>query len=265
MNKKLADILSVIDLYLQDLAKASGEEIFSHRKSLKLLLYPNNGYLIDDIKNIIPVTELGKVETNVRLLVHNSTFSEDSRIEDRKILINLKALIEDANDVSQKDVYTIFYSWQSDLENRLTRGFIKNALEKSIKIISEKQDITILIDEDTRGEPGSPDIANIILAKIVRADLFIADLTPIAEIGDIVIPNPNVLFELGYAFSQLGNDRVIMVFNENFGDAKMLPFDLGLKRQTLFCCASENDVPAKRNELAGILASKIYSSIGAIK
>jgi len=62
---------------------------------------------------------------------------------------------------------TIFYSWQSDISNRINRNFIRGALEKSIKKVAESLNLDEAprIEQDTSGVPGSPEIANTILEK----------------------------------------------------------------------------------------------------
>ena len=55
---------------------------------------------------------------------------------------------------------TIFYSWMSDHPNSTNRGFIKSALEKAAKALSDAGTVEEAprIDHDTQGVPGAPDI-----------------------------------------------------------------------------------------------------------
>lgn len=63
-------------------------------------------------------------------------------------------------------------------------------------------DEAIRLEHDTAGIPGTPDIASTIFAKIRDAGVFVADLTLLPHTGSGKrSPNPNVLIELGYAFS----------------------------------------------------------------
>jgi hypothetical protein len=126
----------------------------------------------------------------------------------------------------------IFFSWQSDLPNATNRGFIQTALENAASIIASDQTVTIepVIDRDTLGVPGSPDIAHTILSKITASDAFVADVSIVARDTKRAVPNPNVLIELGYALKALGHERVIMVFNRAFGKIEELPFDLRARR-----------------------------------
>lgn len=130
---------------------------------------------------------------------------------------------------------TVFWSWQSDRDERVARHLVREALVIALERLSGNVDIEDRweIDHDTRGLPGSPDIVAAILEKIDAADVFVADVTPIAisEKGKH-IANPNVLIELGYAKKSLGKDRWLTVWNTAFTNCRVedLPFDLRGKR-----------------------------------
>jgi len=70
----------------------------------------------------------------------------------------------------------VFYSWQSDLPNGTNRTLIENALKEVAKEISndEETDIEPVVDRDTQGVVGAPNIATAIFAKIDLADIFVA-------------------------------------------------------------------------------------------
>jgi len=127
----------------------------------------------------------------------------------------------------------IFYSWQSDLPNSTNRGFIQRALEQAAKEIRCDDSIAVepVIDRDTAGVPGSPDIAATILQKIDQCDIFACDVSIINQGATTrLTPNPNVLIELGYALKRLGWSRILMIQNTEFGNIEDLPFDLRMKR-----------------------------------
>ena len=144
----------------------------------------------------------------------------------------------------------IFYSWQSDLPQITNQKAIRNALRFASSLIEETSDIRIVVDEATRGESGSPNIPVTILQKISICDIFVCDLTtinPEASEFNKKTPNPNVLFELGYAVSTLGWGRVIMLFNKHFGVfPDDLPFDVDRHRASSFML-SEDDPKNKSN------------------
>jgi len=131
----------------------------------------------------------------------------------------------------------VFYAWQSDRPAKANRNFIRAALDDAAKEIGKDLDLAdavraVQIDQDTQGVPGSPPIAETILAKIRAADLFVADLTFVndpAEQGRRM-PNPNVMLEYGYALHALGDGRLISVLNEHYGPASKLPFDIVHRR-----------------------------------
>ncbi len=133
--------------------------------------------------------------------------------------------------------FKIFYAWQSDRPANLCRSLIRNALDDAKEQIQGELAIEdapeIEIDQDTQGKPGSPPVAETILQKIRESDAFVADLTFTGKRADeqeSPVPNPNVLIEYGYALHAMGHERVVTVFNEEFGDCKDLPFDVSHRR-----------------------------------
>lgn len=58
---------------------------------------------------------------------------------------------------------TIFYSWQSDLPGSDTRNIIQDSIKAAVCLLRDTVDIEA--DRDTKGEFGSPDIAQTIFSK----------------------------------------------------------------------------------------------------
>lgn len=128
---------------------------------------------------------------------------------------------------------TIFYSWQTDQPTKENKFFIKSALEKAISELNSEFKIEdsarpdIELDHDTKNVPGTPPIVESILSKIAKCDIFVADLTYVAQVpGKHGVSNPNVLMERGYALSKIGHERMLAVMNEAHGLVDKLPFDL---------------------------------------
>jgi len=97
---------------------------------------------------------------------------------------------------------TVFYSWQSDTRAACNRTLIQDALEGALSDIRgmPTTHLEAVVDRDTLGTPGSPDIATTILEKIDRSSAVIADVTLIDGGSEgRRFPNPNVLLEVGYA------------------------------------------------------------------
>ena len=155
----------------------------------------------------------------------------------------------------------IFYSWQSDLPNNTNRGFIQTALDKAVKNIRNDESIKVepRTDKDTQGVGGSPAIPETILEKIDGADIFVCDVSIINNGSKFrLAPNPNVLFELGYALKTLTWDRVIMVCNQAFGNISKLPFDLPTRRIIpYFVSEKDEDKSIERRKLEIVLENHI--------
>jgi hypothetical protein len=159
------------------------------------------------------------------------------------------------------DKCIVFYSWESDLPNSTNRGFIQKALEDAARSIRSDDSIKIdpVIDRDTSGVPGSPDIANTIFSKIDGSDIFACDVSIINQ-GEQSrpTPNPNVLIELGYAVKALKSERIIMIMNTAFGGPELLPFDLSKKRVSTYRISEDDvDKSTERKKLTQLLVDAI--------
>ena len=136
---------------------------------------------------------------------------------------------------------TIFYSWQSDLSGSETRNIIQDAIKDAVKLLRDT--VGIEADRDTKGEYGSPDIAQTIFSKIDDCDIFIADVSAVCQYETTdkdgnkkvkYMPNPNVMLELGYATHVVGWENVICVLNADYGAPEDMPFDIASRRLTPF-------------------------------
>lgn len=69
---------------------------------------------------------------------------------------------------------TIFFSWQSDLDNKGHRNFIERCIKQALKNLSKVDDAQIYMDydRDTLGLDGSPDITSAIFDKIEKSVLY---------------------------------------------------------------------------------------------
>lgn len=136
----------------------------------------------------------------------------------RKVTVSMEA-----KSVKTNQNKTIFYSWQNTVKPN--KNYIHEALEKAIK-----EQPNFSIDYATRNVKGSPDINETILKKIEDCDIFLADVSIINSSSTYKkTPNPNVMYELGYAASVKGYENIILVANNNTTDPKELPFDIVTK------------------------------------
>lgn len=154
---------------------------------------------------------------------------------------------------------TVFFSWQSDLDEfKTNRGIIKDALKKSLAKV--RADSSIIsrpeFDEATRATKGAAHIALSIFRKIRQAQAFVCDVTLVTK-QQPFMPNGNVLVELGYAARALGWSRVIPVFNQAYGkpgelaDPKAeLPFDIGFRSMILYSLSPTDAQDAAKRKVA---------------
>lgn len=133
---------------------------------------------------------------------------------------------------------TVFYVWQSDI------GTARNRVTKAIDSIAEDLSdsrTTVVIDQDTRSATGALTIDHVILDRIAAADVVVADVTPVGQTstappGDVdsseeaeeakLLPNANVMFEVGFAFASVGPERVVLVRDIASGLDGLMPFDV---------------------------------------
>jgi len=164
-----------------------------------------------------------------------------------------------------------FWSWQSDTPGKTGRHFVKKALEDAIDALQteievDEPDRELHLDHDRKGVSGSPDLANTILEKIRATSIFIADVTPVGETqnGKLII-NPNVAIELGYALAHVGDNSILMVLNNYYGDRESLPFDLKQKAGPIMYSlkpdATTTELRQTQSSLSGIFKTAIRECI----
>lgn len=266
MKYKIDKLLELFNLLIKDLKSEPRSERFKNfckNKDLIGKVYDNQ--LKDILIKELELSVFNELDDFLKDLERKSTFTDSTTKNDYEDTINklenYRNIISEIKLV-KKEYKTIFYSWQSDLEPKFYRTFIQNSVESVIKKINNNFNLDIHLDESTRYTPGSPDITNTILSKIEKSNIFICDISSIVKIGDKEIPNPNVLFELGYAMHCLGDSNIIMIFNEFSGNIKDLPFDLKQKRLFTYKLDSSSCKPNIKNELENKLEYAIKLILG---
>ena len=135
----------------------------------------------------------------------------------------------------------IFYSWQSQTDEKLNRYFISETIEAAVQIIKQKdeyQDVEFEIVEGTRSLPGSPVVGSKIVEELIPdCDIFIADLSVVNRLGctaKFIVTkllneqyrpqqNNNVIHEYGAARTKLGEERIIGILNSVYGSPNENP------------------------------------------
>jgi nucleoside 2-deoxyribosyltransferase len=142
----------------------------------------------------------------------------------------------------------IFYSWQSDIASH--KRYLMECLQEAIKNLPNFE-----VETATRDSRGAVDISQTILKKIDESDIFLADISIINPSDEgRKTPNPNVLYELGYAVGKKGEVPIILVANSDTTDLEKLPFDIRNRR----IIARKFDTSSKQefaDELSEIIAS----------
>ncbi len=160
---------------------------------------------------------------------------------------------------------TVFYSWQSDTKAAANRTLIQDALEAAVKELRTAGTIAVepVLDRDTQGIPGAPDISTTIFDKIERCTVMVADVTIVGRGADRPAPNPNVLLELGFALKAIGWKRIILVQNLAFGMPENLPFHFRQKRILTFRSEEESSERASaRRHLQASLKNALKLVLG---
>ncbi len=165
--------------------------------------------------------------------------------------------------MSEPKRFIVFYSWQSDLPDSSNRVFIRQALRSAASSVEQSEGgVIVEIDEATRDVSGSPNIPATILSKILGADAFVCDITTIngGQTGRKV-PNPNVVFELGYAIANVGWERAVLLFNKEFGAfPDDLPFDFDRHRISEFSAPVSPSAKQRKN-LVDLLSTALVAVI----
>ncbi len=133
--------------------------------------------------------------------------------------------------------FTVFYAWQSDLHRDVGKDLIHDAANDAVVALQMgmRLEDSPRLDHDTEGISGLPSIGDTIMGKIDECSAFIADVSITGQLlgepkKQKLMPNPNVMIELGYAWARIGWKRLILVMNKANGDQEQLPFDLRHRR-----------------------------------
>jgi hypothetical protein len=159
---------------------------------------------------------------------------------------------------------TVFWSWQSWADKKATRYFIEDALKAALEDLADTHlDLAVRPEQDARGSLGAVDISQDILRKIREAAAVVADVTNVnlARKRDKLMPNPNVLFEVGFAEGVLNQARVVLVANRRFGKPEGMPFDLRNRAIVYYDDQASESRNAGVRALAGELKVRLAAAL----
>ena len=118
----------------------------------------------------------------------------------------------------------VFLAWQS--QNRDTAKYVRDQLDAAKKGLELCGIDTDIIKTPTQGESGSPCITDLIWQQIISSDAFVADLSFVQGAS---CSNSNVMYELGIADALIGENRTILLCDQNTAIDK-IAFDVNHKR-----------------------------------
>lgn len=265
--RKQIELLTISKQYLE---QNPVNDYFKIRDAYFDLFYESQYNLKYEIIELIPVKNLPNIRHTIDCLKNASSISEDSissstgEIKIKEAIANISYLIE-VLQKAQIDLsnHAVFYSWQSDRVASVNRNFIENCILKAINKLNDELPYKLFLDKDTRNVPGSPNIPDVIANKIDNSFCFIGDVTIINKDSKKPSPNPNVMFETGYALSSLGDKRLIVICNTHYGKFETLPFDIKIRRIMQYELA-RNSLQKEKDEKKEKLISCLYDALKAI-
>lgn len=151
-----------------------------------------------------------------------------------------------------------------DTEPKGNKTFIWDSMCAACKKLGDdiNPELSPRPEKDTEGVSGTPNIVQTIFNKIDSCSMFVADVTFIGETNKgKLLPNPNVLLELGYAVKTIGWARTILILNNAYGKADKLPFDMLQHRWPIeYRITSHTEVRDKRWEGLTEALTEAFSS-----
>lgn len=152
--------------------------------------------------------------------------------------------------------YRLFYSWQSDNQN--SRKCLRKMLATLVKQL-KADNISVEIIEGGGGQ-GFVSIEDSVRLKIQKCDIFVGDVTPVGNVSlkSKLLPNANVMYEMGIATECMKADRIIAVAMLGDWQVENMPFDFNHYSMILFKDEKDLD-PLKKRIKASIDITNLIS------
>ncbi len=130
---------------------------------------------------------------------------------------------------------TIFLCYQDEYPE--SGDLVRDEIEGYVNKFNNKSRIPVELVESHRLSQGAVRLNSNLMRKIRRCLLFVADGTPIAEMDgtpSLLVPNPAVCVELGYALSIKRAEQILLLQQERDDMAGQFPFDLAPQHKLNF-------------------------------
>lgn len=138
---------------------------------------------------------------------------------------------------------TIFLCYQK--EYALASEALREGLQNTVEKLNERSRLTLKLVESQRPTDSPLRLSEIMMRKIRKSLLFIADSTPITRwegegtTPAQLIPSPKVCLELGYALQSKRSEQILLVQMERDQMKGQFPFDLPKYQRLWFKDAEE--------------------------
>lgn len=220
----------------------------------------DKGSLTQEVRKVIAIKDQGPL-TTAALNLGVSSWQNGMAFQQHSGKVSavrqiLQSNIDRLNSIKTSVPHVVFYSWQSDLPNNTNRGFIERAIEIAIKKVAADGQVEPRIDQGAMDTAGSQSLHATILRKIESCGVFVADVSIVSGQGGRHC-NSNVMYELGYATNFLGEDRVLLICNTEYGDIEDLPFDIKHKYVLAYKVSVDDEKAKARERLAAMIEDKI--------
>ena len=133
----------------------------------------------------------------------------------------------------------IFLCYQEEYPE--SSDILQTALEAYIEKLNRRSRLPIQLIASHRLSNGPVRLNSTLMRHIRRSLLFIADATPIAEIDSdvpLLVPNPAVCVELGYALSHKRPEQILVAHMERDDLPGQFPFDIAAQHKLEFTSKS---------------------------
>ncbi|NEO34014.1 MAG: hypothetical protein F6K36_27090 [Symploca sp. SIO3C6] len=115
---------------------------------------------------------------------------------------------------------------------------LRNALAEAIEDFNQRSRLPLTLEMPLRPSRATVRLESMLLRKISKSLLFIADGTPVTQIEgettSLLIPHPNVCVEIGYALSSKRKEQILLAKMERQDLQGEFPFDLPKYQQLSF-------------------------------
>lgn len=122
---------------------------------------------------------------------------------------------------------TLFFCYQSEFTQ--SAELLQTELEAVVAQLNRRSRLSLSLELSHRLSDGPARLNSNLCRKIRKSLLFIADGTPITQVGSaptLLVPSPNVCVETGYALQAKPADQIMLVQMERPDLPGQFPFDL---------------------------------------